>query len=100
MASRTTSRHHWIIDIATTNRAINKQYIPYPWNQHTSPTPNRNAPSADVSGHGLNSTRWNGCRGMYVFYAYKLFTWKVNVLVILKTYKGDWVPLINLQFIV
>jgi hypothetical protein len=67
VASRTTSRHHWIIDSETTKSAINRQYIPYPWNQLASPTANRNAPSADVNGHGLNSTKWNGCRSITFF---------------------------------
>lgn len=37
--------------------AIERQYIPYPWNQLTSPTASRNAPRAEVSGHGLDSTK-------------------------------------------
>lgn len=68
VASRATSRHHWIIDRAVTSNATRRQDIPYPWNQLARPTASRNAPRAEVNGHGLNSTKWNGCRGMYVFY--------------------------------
>ena len=57
------------------------------WNQLARPTANRNAPIEAVRGHGLGSTRWNGCRGIYVSYWCRLFTWKVTVLIILKTYK-------------
>ena len=66
--------------------AIFKHNVPYPWNHLTRPTARINALSADVSGHGLNSTRWNGCRGITSFID-KLFTWKVTVLIILKAYK-------------
>ena len=68
MASRITSRHHWIIVMIITTEA-------------------RNAPIEAVRGHGLGSTRWNGCRGIYVSYWCRLFTWKVTVLVILEAYK-------------
>jgi len=68
VASRITSRHHWIIDKIITVRAIIRQKIPCPWNHLVRPTPRRKAPNADVSGHGLKSTKWKGCRGMYVFY--------------------------------
>ena len=57
VASRATSRHHWIIDRDTTKRAVNRQYIPYPWNQLVNPTASRNALMADISGQGLNSTK-------------------------------------------
>lgn len=39
------------------HRAIIKQNEPCPWNQQASPVVNINAPMADVSGHGLGSTR-------------------------------------------
>lgn len=61
--------------------------MPWPWNQLTNPTASRKAARADVNGQGLKSTKWNGCRGI-TFFTCKLFTWKVNVLFILKTYKG------------
>lgn len=79
--------------------AKNKQICPCPWNQHTNPVVKEKAPAADVNGHGLGSTKWNGCRGICgTFFIFKLFTWKENVLLILKTYKGE-ISLINLQFI-
>lgn len=45
------------------------------------------APIEAVSGHGLISTKWNGCRTIIIFLL-KLFTWKVSVLFILRLYKG------------
>ena len=62
--SRTTSRHHWYIDSTVTVNPRIKHVNPCPWNQHVSPVVNRNAPSADVNGQGLGSTKWNGCRGI------------------------------------
>lgn len=84
--SRITSRHHWIIDRIITEKDISKHKVPWPWNHLTRPTARRKAPRADVKGHGLNSTRWKGCRGI-TFFKFKLSTWKVAVLFILKTYK-------------
>jgi hypothetical protein len=44
-----------------------KQEIPYPWNQLANPTAKVNAPIDEVSGHGLYSTKWKGCRIIYDF---------------------------------
>jgi hypothetical protein len=81
-----TSRHHWIIDKVVRMIAKIKHDVPYPWNQLARPTAKVNAPKAEVKGQGLNSTKWKGCRGI-TFFIFKLFTWKVTVLIILKTYK-------------
>lgn len=45
------------------------------------------APREPVSGHGLYSTRWNGCR-IIITFKFKPYAWKAFVLFILKLYKG------------
>jgi len=56
--SRTTSRHHWIIDrIIRVNDKI-KHKVPCPWNHLARPIAKVNAPIDAVNGHGLYSTRW------------------------------------------
>lgn len=67
MASRMTSRHHWIMDRIVKISARTRHLVPYPWNHLTRPTANVKAPKADVRGQGLNSTRWKGCRGITFF---------------------------------
>lgn len=57
MPSRTTSRHHWYIDIIIRIIASMKQDIPYPWNQLARPIARVKAPREDVSGQGLYSTK-------------------------------------------
>lgn len=42
--------------------------VPYPWNQAVNPVVNKKALIADVSGQGLGSTKWNGCRGITDYY--------------------------------
>lgn len=54
---------------------------------------------AVVIGHGLMSTKWNGCRGIYVFLGKTFYLEGKCTLIILKTYKREN-PFINLQFIV
>ena len=62
--SRTTSRHHWIIVNPIINKPKNIQLIPNPWNHPVNPTVKAKAPRDPVKGHGLNSTKWKGWRGM------------------------------------
>lgn len=70
--SRTTSRHHWIIVNKIISKPKIKQVVPYLWNHEVRPIVKINAPKEPVIGHGLNSTRWNGCRTMAVGYALEL----------------------------
>lgn len=66
--SRITSRHHWIIErIITTSPAI-MHVVVWMWNHEVNPIVNIIAPTADVRGHGLTSTRWKGCRGIVRFF--------------------------------
>lgn len=44
-----------------------RQVDEWMWNHLTSPIVIIIAPTADVRGHGLTSTKWKGCRGIYVF---------------------------------
>lgn len=60
--SRITSRHHWIIVRITIDRPISMHTDTCRWNQSVKPIVKARAPIEPVSGHGLNSTRWNGCR--------------------------------------
>ena len=59
--------------------AKTSKYVMCRWNHDVRPTVNDSAPIEAVSGHGLISTKWNGCRTIILF-IYKLFTWKVTVL--------------------
>lgn len=73
------------------------------WNQEVRPVVSIKAPIAAVKGHGLYSTRWNGCRGVVLLFALfwgrefgfrvkrcwniilfisKFFSWKENVMVL------------------
>jgi len=65
--SRITSRHHWIIDKIISVTPINIHEYPWPWNHLVRPVVNKKAPAAEVSGQGLGSTKWNGCRGIDLF---------------------------------
>ena len=78
--------------------AKTSKYVMCRWNHDVRPTVNDSAPIEAVSGHGLISTKWNGCRTIILF-IYKLFTWKVTVLFILKVCRGERIPWVNLQFI-
>lgn len=62
--SRITSRHHCTIVNKIIVRPRIKHVMPCPWNQAVRPIVRVNAPREPVIGHGLNSTRWNGCRTM------------------------------------
>lgn len=66
--SRITSRHHWIIDILSTTADRIRHVAEWMWNHLTIPTVINSAPSAEVNGHGLISTKWNGCRGILRFF--------------------------------
>jgi len=60
VASRDTSRHHWILDkITVVNPNINK-FIDNRWNIFTKPEVSIIAPKEAVRGQGLFSTRWYG----------------------------------------
>lgn len=43
--------------------------------------------------------KWLSRHSVVHFLMIKLFTWKVNVLIILKMYKREIISLVNLQFI-
>lgn len=58
--SRTTSRHHWIIEITIRIAAKAKHRVPWLWNHLAKPIAKVNAPKDEVRGQGLYSTRWNG----------------------------------------
>lgn len=57
-----TSRHHWIIVRIIITRPRISPRVPFPWNHPVSPRVRVSAPIDPVRGHGLNSTKWNGCR--------------------------------------
>ena len=61
------SRHHWSIVRAMIKIPNFKTVIPYPWNQAARPEVKARAPKEPVSGHGLGSTRWKGCRTIISF---------------------------------
>lgn len=65
--SRIMSRHHWNIVSNTIISANNNKFTEKLWNQAASPDVKNIAPIDPVKGHGLNSTRWNGCRVIIVF---------------------------------
>jgi len=65
--SRTTSRHHWIIDIIINNEAKYKGIITFKWNHDVRPIASINAPIDAVSGQGLSSTKWKGWRIIIIF---------------------------------
>ncbi len=60
MASRITSRHHWIIVNLRIKRPRESPVVPSPWNHPVIPRVRVRAPREAVRGQGLNSTRWNG----------------------------------------
>ena len=60
--------------------------MPILWNHLVNPIVNANAPADAVSGHGLGSTKSNGCRVNKVFFL-EPFIWKINILFILILYK-------------
>jgi len=62
VASRMTSRHHWIIVMIIIMVAAIKHVIPWLWNQLAIPIASDRAPIDAVRGHGLYSTKWNGWR--------------------------------------
>lgn len=87
--SRITSRHHWIIDITININEIANINIECRWNHAVNPTAKVKAPIEAVKGQGLISTKWNGWRIIYNLSVMKLFTWKVNILFILRLYKRN-----------
>ena len=61
VASRVTSRHHWII---VSRMSVNPKYIKlllYLCIHAASPVTMNKEPNAPVNGHGLKSTMWKGC---------------------------------------
>lgn len=62
--SRMTSRHHWSIVRLVIIRPNRRHVSSWLWNHAVRPMVREKAPAAAVSGHGLNSTRWNGWRIM------------------------------------
>lgn len=44
-----------------------RHHMPWPWNHLAIPIAKVNAPIEAVNGHGLYSTKWNGCRIIYDF---------------------------------
>jgi hypothetical protein len=67
VASRITSRHHWIIVRLIIEIPKIRAVMPCPWNHEARPPVNVNAPKDPVSGQGLNSTRWKGWRTIIFF---------------------------------
>lgn len=65
--SRITSRHHWIMDAIIRMNEMDRHHVPWPWNHLAIPIAKVNAPIEAVKGHGLYSTKWNGCRIIYDF---------------------------------
>lgn len=55
--SRTTSRHHWALDIRIIKKPIIRRFVVLKWNIFTRPVVVAIAPIEAVKGHGLLSTR-------------------------------------------
>lgn len=60
VASRDTSRHHWIDVMIRSAKPIFIRVFDPPWNHFTVPEVIIRAPIAPVKGHGLWSTMWYG----------------------------------------
>lgn len=58
--SRTTSRHHWIMERIIIKEAITNPVVKWRWNHEVRPMASERAPTEAVRGHGLISTKWNG----------------------------------------
>lgn len=69
------------------------------WNHDVRPSASDRAPNEAVSGHGLISTRWNGCRTIIIF-DYQTCYLEGDCTIILRLYfiREDY-SYINLQFI-
>lgn len=77
---------------------INKHVVEWMWNHLVSPIVNIKAPIADVKGHGLISTKWNGCRSIVRFFI-ETFYLEGKCTYYTKNVVRGWYPYINLQFI-
>lgn len=71
--SRITSRHHRIIDKIIIIIPIDKHIIPWLWNHLVRPIVSAKAPADEVSGQGLGSTKWKGCRVNLIFFWFIYF---------------------------
>ena len=63
VASRITSRHHWVIVAAIQIKLRKNNEVSFLWNQITMPIVMLKALMAPHRGQGLMSTRWKGLRG-------------------------------------
>lgn len=68
VASRVTSRHHWYMEAMVRITPIVSGITQEKWKDTTRPKARLKAPIEDTRGHGLISTRWNGCRGIGIFF--------------------------------
>ena len=65
VASRVTSRHHWIIVNKIKPRPTYMKLLSYLCIQAAKPVTINREPTAPVKGQGLKSTMWNGCLVIY-----------------------------------
>jgi len=64
VASRTTSRHHWIIVMRIIINPMMTHIKEKLWNHAVNPEVNVIAPKEPIKGQGLYSTKWKGIRGI------------------------------------
>ena len=84
VASRLTSRHHWIMVMSVIDAPIPIRYCSNLLIILAVPTNIRKAPKAPVTGQGLGSTIWNGCLVILLFhkelfYELRFVCWKHSV---------------------
>ena len=61
LASRLTSRHHWLDTTTNKTSLLKNRVVLEWWNHRTIPEVSPKAETADSKGQGDSSTKWNGC---------------------------------------